>query len=1326
MRQKLLSSFRLRVVMLVAILCASVCCAWGETYTMSLDSGTKNGTKNVHWTSNNATLTYSAVSWSASFSGGSITNSNTYVQIGSKSSPFTTISLSTSGISGTITEVKVGCGAYQSNATVAVTVGGNTFGGNAQTVGVAPTTSTACSQNTFSGSASGEIVITITNGSEGRAGYIDYVSVTYTTGSVTPTCATPTFSPAAGTYTSAQNVTISTTTDAATIYYTTDGNDPTTNSSVYSSAISVSETTTIKAMAVKSEMTNSSVASATYTIVNLDHAGTQAEPYSVADARNAIDANVGLTNVYATGIVSEIVTAFDDYYGNISYNISADGLTTSNQLQAYRGKGKNGNAFTSADDIKVGDVVVVYGTLKKYNSTYEFDQNNQLANIVRKPSFSPAAGTVNSGETVTLSSVLGATIYYTTDGTEPTTNSATYSSPITITEPTTIKAFAVNDGLTSEIVEAAYTVSTPTATPTISLATGTYTTAQSVTITCETTGATIYYTTDGNDPTTSSTEYTTAITIDASCTLKAIAVASGLAPSAVASATYTMQIPTLAVSPTTATNFTYNEGEGPSATQTFTLSGENLTAAITVSVPADGSFEISSDGTTFSNSISRGNGDTFVVRMKAGLSTGNYNGTVTISSTGADDVTIDITGTVAGANVTWDLTTNSYSSSAENLVSWTSSQVTMTLAKGSSSTAANNYLGGSNNYTQTRFYQNQVLTIAPASGYQIVSAEITAVSSYVAGFTGNSWTNATASTSGTTVTVTPTDGTQAMSVTISGACRATAVTVYYTTNSTPSLSVDPTTATSFTYEVGDGPSDDQMFDVTGINLTDDITVSVTGEYELSDGNPYTSSLTLSSGDAFMVHLKEDLEIGSYDGEITISSTGATSLTIALSGTVTAAIPAAISPANTAVNVGSAAGEGTIDLTYTKVDESTAEVRFFDANGNSVDDTDYSWIAADIDSNNDIYYLVNANTGAARTAYIKVYGQDNNGGDVFSELITITQSKYQPTGTLSNANIVAAGEGATGYSDWTVTDGKGKKWFTHAIKNQHSNATSNYHYLQIKKSTTNEPCYILVPDYGRKITSLKMTVSGASQAMTGGGNTATIYFSASNTTSDTGTDVASGSGASSVTIDCSSLDLNTGYITASGAVRIWDVEVTYEPLKLNSYGYATYASTNALEFTNADGFTAWQITGVSGNAITFSQITGAVDVGTGVLLMGTGGAEVTIINAASGETLSGNKLEGVTVSKSVNSDEFYGLSGENFVKINAGTVPAGRAILPASEVGSAARLTFVFEDDTTTGISTMHNSEFKMHNEVYNLNGQRVNDMKKGGLYIMNGKKVIMK
>jgi hypothetical protein len=86
-------------------------------------------------------------------------------------------------------------------------------------------------------------------------------------GSATSAAAMPTFNPAAGTFTSAQSVTVSDTTSGATIYYTTNGNTPTTSATKYTgSAIAVVSTETIKAIAVASDYTNSAVNSATYTI----------------------------------------------------------------------------------------------------------------------------------------------------------------------------------------------------------------------------------------------------------------------------------------------------------------------------------------------------------------------------------------------------------------------------------------------------------------------------------------------------------------------------------------------------------------------------------------------------------------------------------------------------------------------------------------------------------------------------------------------------------------------------------------------------------------------------------------------------------------------------------------------------------------------------------------------------------------------------------------------------------------------------------------------------------------------------------------------------
>ena len=123
---------------------------------------------------------------------------------------------------------------------------------------------------------------------------------------------------------------------------------------------------------------------------NAEEAGTEDNPYTVEQAIAAIDAGTGTQGVYAKGIVSKIVTAYNSQFGNISYNISADGTTSGAQLQAYRGFSYNGESFTSTDDIKVGDEVVIYGNLTKYNTTYEFAAGNQLVSLVRTDNREPA------------------------------------------------------------------------------------------------------------------------------------------------------------------------------------------------------------------------------------------------------------------------------------------------------------------------------------------------------------------------------------------------------------------------------------------------------------------------------------------------------------------------------------------------------------------------------------------------------------------------------------------------------------------------------------------------------------------------------------------------------------------------------------------------------------------------------------------------------------------------------------------------------------------------------------------------------------------------
>ena len=294
---------------------------------------------------------------------------------------------------------------------------------------------------------------------------------------------------------------------------------------------------------------------ATYkmTVINNDPnaPGTENNPYTVAQARAAIDAGEGITGVYVAGIVCE--GGASPSSGALNYWISDDGTET-DKFEIYRGKGLNGANFTNTDDIKIGDVVVVYGDIKKYNSTYEFNTGSRLVvhkQKVLNPTISPAAGAVAAGTMVTISTATeGATIYYTTDGTAPTTESSVYSAPITINAATTIKAISVKDGFpNSDVVEASYTIAAPVATPTFSLVEGTYTSIQTVTISTDTEEADIYYTVDGSEPTTSNNKYSEPISVGETMTIKAIAVKDGMANSAVASVTYTINLPDYAELP---------------------------------------------------------------------------------------------------------------------------------------------------------------------------------------------------------------------------------------------------------------------------------------------------------------------------------------------------------------------------------------------------------------------------------------------------------------------------------------------------------------------------------------------------------------------------------------------------------------------------------------------------------------------------------------------------------------------------------------------------------------------------------------------------------
>ena len=219
--------------------------------------------------------------------------------------------------------------------------------------------------------------------------------------------------------------------------------------------------TTIKAEFAGDENYNASSASYTLTVVDPNALGGANNPYTVAQARAAIDAGTGVEKVYATGIVCK---ASNSLYSNkyLSYYISEDGKNDSPQLEAYNGLGVDGAPFTSVDDIKVGDVVVIYGNLTKYNSTYEFAANNQLVSLKRAPAtptFSPEpneAERIFDSQEVTINcETEGAEIYYQLDGSE---DAVKYEAPFTLTETTAVRAWAQIGEMKSKVVEANYII----------------------------------------------------------------------------------------------------------------------------------------------------------------------------------------------------------------------------------------------------------------------------------------------------------------------------------------------------------------------------------------------------------------------------------------------------------------------------------------------------------------------------------------------------------------------------------------------------------------------------------------------------------------------------------------------------------------------------------------------------------------------------------------------------------------------------------------------------------------------------------------------------
>ena len=263
---------------------------------------------------------------------------------------------------------------------------------------------------------------------------------------VTPTCATPTFDPEDGeTFDESIDVEIASATDGATIYYTTDGEDPTTSSDVYTTALNFTETTTLKAMAVKEGSNNSAVATATYTKMvtvpgyeidfESDLAAYVDWNFSNLTKDNTISAHGGTSYAKTNGTNTASITTKAKVAnpGILTYYISKIGTNTNANSKWKARVSEDGTNWTIVGTEYAAGAGVSQETwntctadLSEYSNVFVQvyydgtsavrtidDISLEMASIVAKPTISGTDNFLTSTEVTMECSTEGAAIYYT-------------------------------------------------------------------------------------------------------------------------------------------------------------------------------------------------------------------------------------------------------------------------------------------------------------------------------------------------------------------------------------------------------------------------------------------------------------------------------------------------------------------------------------------------------------------------------------------------------------------------------------------------------------------------------------------------------------------------------------------------------------------------------------------------------------------------------------------------------------------------------------------------------------------------------------------------
>ena len=195
--------------------------------------------------------------------------------------------------------------------------------------------------------------------------------------------------------------------------------------------------------------------------IKYDHAGTENDPYNVLDVLKLIETLANGANsseINAKGVIKSI-TEVSTAYKNATYTIGDE--TTSETVTIYRGKYINGADFTSTDQIKIGDEVVIKGRVTNYKGSKQFSAGSRIVSMKRiEPCATPVITIAEGGVVSIACETAGATIYYTVgDSPADPTEADKVFSTVTLTDGQTIKAIAFAEGYKpSAVASKKYTV----------------------------------------------------------------------------------------------------------------------------------------------------------------------------------------------------------------------------------------------------------------------------------------------------------------------------------------------------------------------------------------------------------------------------------------------------------------------------------------------------------------------------------------------------------------------------------------------------------------------------------------------------------------------------------------------------------------------------------------------------------------------------------------------------------------------------------------------------------------------------------------------------